>query len=279
LEAKGRGIKALQQFDAPRVHLLFEPGKRPEVAAVHAFVAAWDKVVVSHDPAAEHSATGYEADLTGPERITGARMPADARQWVELLRNGLTFDLVGLAPGLACDPPAIAHRFDWPDKRPADSFESLCLRAGPHIEGGAAALPVLRTMVGLARDLAFFFEELAAVVWAPSFSIIGRRFFESTATAWLDGGPFPALGLTAFDVAPDGALESTGLKLWVGHEMRIDPVLSTDRIAATRLGVRLINHLVRLGGLRSDEQLIAPDGTRLVMVPASDDGLIVVQRE
>lgn len=203
------------------------------------------------------------------------------KQWVELLRDGLTFDLAGLAPGPACAAimPAPVHRFDWQGTQDLAELEAMLLAAGPHLQGGETSAPVLRTMVALARDLALFFEDMIAVVWTPSASLIGRRFFESTATAWLDGGPFPALGLTAFDLAEDGALETTGLSLWVGHELRIDPALAQDKVAGTRLGLRLVNHLVMLGGLANEERITAPDGTRLVMLPASDDGPIEVQRE
>jgi hypothetical protein len=270
----------LQQSDAPGLYLLFEEGKRPSAALLHAFAAAWERVSVSHDPAGKQSLLdGNSTKLTLPAGAAGTGTMPLAKQWVEVLSDGLTFDLSGLAPGPACDLPAIAHRFDWDAGAGAREYGALRLAPGPHLAGGAGTMPVLRTMVALARDLALFFEELAAVVWPPSASLIGRRFFESTATAWLDGGPFPALGLTAFSLAPDGALETTGLGLWIGQELRIEPALAQDKVAATRLGVRLVNHLVMLGGLRAEERIIAPDGMRLVMVPAPEGGLVRVQRE
>lgn len=270
----------MQPSDAPGLYLLFEDGKRPSAALLHAFAAASQSVSISHDPMGKQSlpdSNAAKVTLADGEAGTGV-LPL-SKQWVEVLRDGLTFDLAGLAPGPACTLPPLAHRFDWDQPITAPGYTALRLAPGPHVAGGAAAVPVLRAMVALARDLALFFEELVAIVWLPSASLIGRRFFESTATAWLDGGPFPALGLTAFNLAPDGALETTGLTLWTGQELRIEPALAQDKVAATRLGVRLVNHLVMLGTLHREERIIAPDGTRLVMVPAPEGGLVRVQRE
>lgn len=270
----------MQQSDAPGLYLLFEEGKRPSAATIHAFAAAWEKVSISHDPAGKQSSLiGNPVDVTSPNGAMGAGVLPLAKQWVELLRDGLTFDLAGLAPGPACAPPVATYVFDWSRDQAACTYEAVRLIPGPHVAGGAGAVPVLRSLVTLARDLALFFEEVAAVVWPPSSSLIGRRFFESTATAWLDGGPFPALGLTAFAQTPDGALATTGLDLWTGQELRIEPALAQDKVAATRLGVRLVNHLVMLGKLSGEERIIAPDGTRLVMRPDPGGQLVRVQRE
>jgi len=134
-------------------------------------------------------------------------------------------------------------------------------------------------MLALARDLAQHFSHLGAIAWGPSRSAIGRRFFESVVTAWLDGGPFPALGLTAFEHLRDGALQSVGLGCWIGQEVRIELPLSADKVAATRLGIRLVNQLVIIGGLKQSERITAPDGTRLVMHPSRDSTIVRVWRE
>jgi hypothetical protein len=123
------------------------------------------------------------------------------------------------------------------------------------------------------------FDEVIAVAWGPAGAMIGRRFFESATSAWLDGGPFPALGLTAFVETPDSAIESVGLAFWIGQELRIEPPLVSDRVAATRLGIRLVNHLVLAGGLAEDDHIVAPDGTRLVLRPSRSRAIISVWRE
>ncbi|MEM6857882.1 MAG: hypothetical protein AAF559_08415 [Pseudomonadota bacterium] len=131
----------------------------------------------------------------------------------------------------------------------------------------------------MARDLTHHFDDLEAIVWPPSQSAIGRRFFESISTAWLDGGPFPALGLTAFKETMDGALQSVGMDFWIGQELRIELPLSNDKVAATRLGVRLVNQLIAVGGLEDSERIVAPDGSRLIMRPSRNRKFIRVWLE
>ncbi|MEM1051014.1 MAG: hypothetical protein AAGI28_02860 [Pseudomonadota bacterium] len=199
--------------------------------------------------------------------------------WIELLRDGLTFDLAGLAPGRARAFPPIWHRFDL-DSLPTEAdYEVLHLAPGHHLAGGERMMPVAMGLLGLARDLVDHFDELAGVVWPPSMSAIGHRFFESITTAWLDGGPFPALGLTAFRETTDGALQSEGLGFWIDQELRIEPPLATDKVSATRLGVRLINQLVLVGGVETSERVVAPDGSRLIMRPSRNGKFVRVWRE
>lgn len=259
-------ISQSQRAQPAELHLLFAKGKRPDRRALRDVAGRQPSVSISHDPASEDA----------PDK--GALWPGQLH-WLELLRDGMTFDLTGLAPGPAGPFPEIAHRFDLPALPVAAQHEALVMRPGPHIAAGGNSLPVMRAMLALACELVRQMEDVVAVGWGPAGTAIGRRFFESVTSAWLDGGPFPALGLTAFVETADGALESAGLAFWTGQELRIEPPLSADRVAATRLGIRLINHLVIVGSLDSAERIAAPDGTRLVLWPSHDRALISVRRE
>lgn len=229
-------------------------------------------MAISHDPFPDDAAQSQVA-------AHGEAPWAGQQHWLELLRYGLTFDLSGFAPGPASPFPAIAHRFDLPAIPGPDTHEAMVLRCGPHLAAGGNSLPVNRAMLALACDLVRHFGDLLAVGWGPAGSAIGRRFFESVTSAWLAGGPFPALGLTAFIETPDGAMQSMGLSFWIGQELRIEPPLSADRVTATRLGVRIVNHLVLAGGLEAEERITAPDGTPLVLRPAQGRAMIGVWRE
>lgn len=201
------------------------------------------------------------------------------RVWVELLREGLTFDLEGIMPGAASNFPQPEYCFDLDQLPGKAQFEALRLLPGQHLSGGENALPVVRGMLALARDLTHHFDELEAIIWPPGQSAIGRRFFESTITAWEEEGPFPSLGLTSFRETVDGALQSVGLEFWIGQELRIEQPLAADKVAATRIGSRLINQLILMGGLEESERLIAPDGSRLVMRLSANRKFIRVAHE
>lgn len=274
-------ISQSQPAQSAELHLLFAKGKRPDRHAVKAFADRLPAVSVSHDPAASDARHADAPHDDPPHDVSPHDAPVWPGQlhWVELLREGLTFDLSGLAPGPASAFPTFAHRFDLPALPSADEYEAMVLRSGPHLAEGSASLPVMRELLALGCDIVRQFADVVAVGWSSAGTAIGCRFFESVTSAWLDGGPFPALGLTAFAETPDGAIESVGLALWIGQELRIEPPLSADRVAATRLGTRLVNHLVLAGGLAEDDRIIAPDGSRLVLRPSRSRALISVWRE
>ena len=258
--------------------MLFAKGKRPDRTAIRAFVASQRAISLTHDPEADRSIHLVAND--GATLATGNADPsAPDSIWLELLREGLVFDLVGLAPGRAVAMPVIEHRFDMAEMPDPAEFDPIQLMPGPHVAAGGNSLPVAKALVGLASDLLCHFDDLVAVVWPPSASVIGRRFFESTASSWMAGGPFPALGLTAFRETIDGAVQSVGLEYWIGQEIRIEPPLSADVVAATRLGVRLVNQLVILGGIDGSERIVGPDGSRLLLTLSRNQKSIRVSRE
>lgn len=260
--------------------LLFERGKRPDRLAVREFAACHPNVSLSHDPSSDNPIHLVRSD--GDTVVREGEGPGSAigeLAWVELVRDGLAFDLVGLAPGEGVQFPEPQHRFDLDSLPTASRFEVLHLAPGHHLAGGERTLPVARGLIALARDLVDHFDHLEAVIWPPSTSAIGHQFFESVVTAWLEGGPFPALGLTAFRETIDGALQSEGLDFWIGQELRIEPPLVSDKVAATRLAVRLVNQLILVGGIESSERVIAPDGSRLVLRTSRNGRFVRVFRE
>ncbi len=248
------------------MHLLFATGKRPDGDAIRDFVSHHPAVDLSHEPP---PAADTQADAVWPGQ----------QVWLELLRYGLTFDVVGLAPGPQSAFPEALHRFDLAELPQVDRYESITIAPGPHLSAAGRSLPVIKAMLALACDFTRHFDHLEAICWVPARSAIGRRYFESVVAAWLEGGPFPALGLTAFVEADGGALASVGLEFWIGQEVRIEPPLGTDKVAATRLGIRIINHLVLAGGLTAIDRITAADGSRLVLEPLPRQKTIRVWRE
>lgn len=237
--------------------LLFARGQRPDARAFEAGIDGADRVTISH---------------RFTEEASGAVVG------FELLRDGMTYDLGGLAPGRPETMPPLRHRYGLDEVLTGDGFEAIALRPGPHLVAGARSMPVVRTMAGIAAALAPGLPGLRAIAWPPAGTLIGPGLFASSIAAWLAGGAFPALGLTAFADAPDGSLVSEGLAWFTGQELRIAPELAKDRVAAARLGVRLINQLVLQGRVAGNEAIVAPDGGRLVLEPTRDGRIVRVRR-
>ncbi len=247
--------------------MLFAKGKRPTIAAIREFAQAHDAVSISLDP----------GRLTKPG-LSNAKGP-DAADWLELVRAGLTFDLAGLSPGAHAGWPEPNTVMDLGKVPNSITHESIRLMPGHHLTGGARAMPVMQGLLKTARDLVLGFADIQAVVWGPAKCAIGPKYFESIVSDWLGGGPFPALGLVTFRETIDGGLQSTGLNYWTGQELRIEPQLVDDKVMATRLGVRLVDHLVHAGKLQSPTQMMALDGTSIVLNPSSNLRFVRVANE
>ena len=257
------------------VCLLFAIGTRPDRLAVREFALQHATVSVSFDPAEKPPLKAIDAHSIATDGVP----EFSEHQWIELVHSGLTFDLRGLVPPPGVLIPETEYLVDFSQRPSKSKYEAIELVPGAHLSGGERTLPVLKAMFALARDLVHHFEGIEAVAWAPSKSVIGRRFFESTVTAWVEGGAFPALGLTAFRETMDGGLQSVGLDYLIDQELRIEPSLAVDKVAATRLGVRLINQLILVGRVTEGEYVIAPDGQRLRVEPSENGKFVRVQGE
>ncbi|GGD92048.1 hypothetical protein GCM10011515_09660 [Tsuneonella deserti] len=212
--------------------------------------------------------------LTG---VLGGKV-ADEFEGLELLSNGMTYDLVGASPGRSFEVPVPIYRFGLPPDTTIEGSEALCIYPGPHLASGARTVPVVRTMMSVAAMIVAHLPRLQAISWPAARTVIGVDFFVSIMTAWTAGGAFPALGLTAFAADADGSLRSEGLAFFTGQELRIEPALAKDKAAATRLGIRLVNQLVGRGRLESAEAILGPAGERLTLEPVERDRVIGVRR-
>lgn len=232
--------------------LLFRKGTRPDRAAVHA-LAESGGFHVTHDP----SNSG------------------GAGNWLELLINGLAFDLSGLGGGHPAEAFAVRHTFGIEDAQPGE-LETVALGAGPHLAGGEAMLPIVRSQLALALQLAQL-PGLVAVGWAPARTRMAGDYFAAIVSAWLEGGAFPALGLTALVPSLDGGLQSEGLTFFTRQELRIEPDLAEDRVHATKLAVRLINQLVGQEAVDRRFEFIGPDGALLLLEPSANGRFVRVR--
>ena len=236
--------------------LLFAAGSRPTAREVERVLA---------DPL-----------VSGRGAQVGHR-PRDDQGWLELLASGLTFDLRGLAPAGPAANPAVAHVYGLPPDIEKFVFEAALLVPGAHIAAGGALLPVVRTLVGLAAGLALELP-VAAVCWNPASVWMEPRYFSRIALNWLAGGAFPALGLTGLRVRPEGDMESEGLAYFIGQEVHLRLGAGVPKAEATKIAVRVIDHLMRHGPLDRPEGFAGPKDQPLTIAPSPDGRRVLVER-
>jgi hypothetical protein len=189
----------------------------------------------------------------------------------------LTFDLRGLAPGMAAPIPSIGPVYGLPTDMDKFEFEAISLAPGAHIAAGGAMMPVVRILIGLAANLALQLP-IVAVCWNPAQSWMEPRYFGRVAVTWLSGGAFPALGLTGVRRRPDGVLESTGLAFFTGQEVCVRERDGEPGSETIKLAARIVDHLVRYGPLDRPDMLPGPGGEALMLAPSPDGRFVEVSR-
>jgi hypothetical protein len=245
------------------VSLLFAAGERPDAAAIAALSRKGSAFSISHEP----SGTG---EGQGKGKGKGAR-------WIELLSDGLTFDLVGLAGGDPAAMPAKGHIFGLPVDLDGARIRAVTLQPGHHLAAGAAMPPVLRALAFLAAQLTEL-PGVQAVAWHPARCWSQPTYFRQAVRAWVGGGVFPAFCLAALASAPDGGMQSEGLTPFVGQELRLEPELMGDRADAAKLAVRLLHWLYEHGPLEAVERLPAPGGGEVRLEPSGNRHFVRVWR-
>ena len=233
--------------------LLFATGTRPDADAIAALSAVVGEVVsfgISH-------------------------RPADHPYWLELLVLGLTFDLQGLSPGIPATAEPAIHSFAVRLDDLA-GLEVLSVRPGPHLAASGTLLPVVRAMAALGCELARL-PGLVAIGWGAARTVMAPDYYRRAVGAWLNGGVFPGLGLTALVRSPQGVVESEGLALFIGHELRLEPLAGESPADAARYALRLIHLLVENGPYPSGPGL-GPRGDSLLCDYVDNRSMLRIKR-
>lgn len=261
-------ISSAQDVDADATQsaasLLFGAGDRPHATAIQKLAREDGGFAVSFDPGAVPSAPGAEPLTEGGQSAT---------QWIELLTNGLTFDLSGLAPGPSGTYPAHRHAYGLAPGFETQPNEAVTLKPGPHLSSGASMLPVIRSTARLAALLSAA-PGVRAVAWHPARLLSAPETFRESVLRWIENGVFPVFSLVALAPAQDGAMESEGLALFTGQELRLEPGVAPDRASAGRICVRLLHGLAEQGALSVPETWVTEAGDSLLLAP-SEDGRVV----
>jgi hypothetical protein len=73
-------------------------------------------------------------------------------------------------------------------------------------------------------------------------------------------------------------MQSEGLALFTGQELRIEPELAEDKAAAAKIAVRLIDLLVAEGTLAAPRRIAGADGSPLRLEPSANGRFVRVWR-
>ncbi|QYJ05936.1 hypothetical protein [Qipengyuania flava] len=251
----------------PGLTLLFDRGARPDSAAILSLVESIRGCDVAYDPSAVGSAAHVaQADTDRVERP----------QWLELVCDGLSFDVLGLGNSAPLPAPDVRFRVGI-DAEPTDTSEAIGLFPGPHIAEGAHALPIIRTLARIGAVIARDLPGVRAVCWGPARLASSPAFLDQAVTGWLEGGPFPALCFVGFEMTDAGQLETEGLSFFIGHELEVAPEAARDRLSATRLAMRLIHELVGAELPEETWTFPAEDGAPLTLLRDEASGRIRVE--
>ncbi|WP_156169918.1 hypothetical protein [Aurantiacibacter luteus] len=246
--------------------LLFRAGERPTLADIRALARREDSFCLSFEPA------------TDTPRETGVEERGDTGQgWVELLSSGLTFHLSGLAPHAGEGAPRFANRYGLAADLAERPLEAITLVPGPHLAGGERMFPVVRCLAMLAARLAGL-PGVEGVAWHAAEAISAPDFYARGVLAWVEGGPFPGLGLTALEEGADGSLRSRGLALFTGQELYLPADVAQDRADAAKLALRLINWLVEHGKITETFSFTGPSGEPIGLEPVENSAILRVWR-
>ena len=185
-----------------------------------------------------------------------------------MIAAGLSFELTGLPPGPATPPPIVHQWLGFATAVDLDEIqgETVSLAVGPHLAGGANLMPVVRAMCGVGTALARL-PGLAVVSWTPAATGMTPAHFTRVISAWLEGGAFPALGLTALIPANDGSFQSHGLAFFTGQELRIELNQGLTNRSAGKIAIRLIHSLVESQPITQPQRFAGPDGEILYAEP------------
>jgi hypothetical protein len=191
------------------------------------------------DPAEQPSLLDLAALARASRSFGVTHQDADAGQ-AELLRDGLTFDGHGFAPGPVLEADATLQQVALPGDFAAADLAMITLRPGPHLAGAGQLLPVVRMLAGLVLALSDL-PGVRAVAWLPARLMMSPAWFAEAVGVWLRGGPFPVLALTAL-ARSEGGFASSGLAYFVGQEF-----VFSGKDGDVRGAVRLTDWLVAHG--------------------------------
>lgn len=148
--------------------------------------------------------------------------------------------------------------------------EIFSIAPSHHVRSAQSSIPIVKMWWLTAAELSAELKHCVGVIWGPSAERLFVNDFQKQAEEWTESGAFPASGLVKFVDDLDDGLKTHGLSFFAGQELRIEPELADDRDWAKRLGSRLVQTLIHREKITVAEEFVAPDGSKLKLVPSSN---------
>lgn len=226
------------------------------------------------DPSVLPALSDLEAGSLRGSAFSVSHAPDAAEGWAEILRDGLTFDVRGLAGGPAQVLPSVNAGVGISPSE-VDGLCALALAPGPHLAGAQRLLPVIRVAANLLLDLARI-GPAKAIAWLPAQLLIRVDLFERAIRPWLDGGPFPAPAFVALHADASGGLQSRGLNFFIEQEFLLQSAVPENAGQLPRVAIRLIDWLVAHGPISSSTEAVLA-GTGAVFLEVEAGGRILAR--
>ncbi|MDE1466839.1 hypothetical protein [Aurantiacibacter sp. D1-12] len=234
--------------------LLFAAGDRPCAADIRKLAESDGNFSISIDPSLDGNAD---------------------EGWVEILANGLTFDLTGLAPFAGSEPPPVAYHYGLQSDFDQLDLEAITLVPGPHLLAGGTMFPVVRGLALLSAQLASL-ASVRGIAWHAARAASHPQYFQRGVMGWIEGGAFPGLGLTALATKQDGSMQSEGLMLFTGQELLIPASIADNEAEGAKVALRLLNWLVEHGRIEQSVTFTGPSGEPIQLEPVENSGILRV---
>lgn len=247
--------------------LIFAPDLRPSAEDVLRLVKSSEDWP-ANGPGGEIQPTGFAV----------SHQPKPSAGWLEILADGLTFDLVGLTPAPGAPLPEMAHWYGFREEPRTERAEAITLVPGENLHGAQNLLPVMRAMTAMATRLVAL-DHVKAVVWHPARSAMAPAAFTTAIGNWLQGGAFPSLALTALFADGDGAMRTEGLAFFIGQELLIEPFPGISMAQNAKIAARLINLLVGNITITNRFDFTGPNGEYFSVEPSDNDRFLRVWRK
>ncbi len=209
--------------------------------------------------------------LSRTSGVFGVTHQDSAAGQAELLRDGLTFDCLGLAPAASLAMDTALQLVALPGDFAIGDHALITLSPGPHLAGAGQLLPVVRMLAGLVLALNEL-PGLRAVAWLPARLAMSPAWFAEAIGAWLKGGPFPALALTALARSERG-FASRGLAYFVGQDFVFSGKDGVLRESDARGAVRLTDWLVAHGPVDTPREIELAGFGKVLLEPDGQNSL------